>query len=167
MLEDIDQHYPFASSLIDEMLEGKHLVYVSDLVLMETISSFRRKISEKTKSIRTTKPSLKKHIEGKTYEFLSTMIALEQDEKIINKNPSVSVNQLHRNAWNYLVNYIGEIQIQGKHYRYKGLNHWDFQHALIAKFVGASVFYTTDNDFKQLEEMNQFRSLNFIISATK
>lgn len=94
------------------------------------------------------------------------MVELEQDNKIINKNPNMSIYQLHRDANYCLVNYFGDLQMQGKHYRYKGLNHWDFQHALIAKSVGASAFYTTDSDFEQLERMEQFKSLNFVISTS-
>lgn len=167
MLNELDQHHLFANKLVDEMQKGKYQVYVSDLVLLETITSLRRKLPVKIEKTHMTKSSLKEHVKTKTYDFLNIMVKLEMDEKIINKNPNMPITQLHRNANRYLINYFGDLQRQGKHYLYKGLNHWDFQHALIAKSVGASVFYTTDSGFEQLKKIEQFSSLNFVINTSQ
>lgn len=53
MLDASDRNFLFANKLIDEINNGSYIVYVSDLVLLETISSLRRKIAEKSLSKKT------------------------------------------------------------------------------------------------------------------
>ena len=168
LLGDSDRNYSFADSLFSEVDNRKHLVYVADLVLLETITSLRRRVAEQS-LISATGPSsdppktVSESIERKISAFLTILKILEKEEKVVNKNPNMPIGKLHRDAFNYMTKYFGHVHEQGKHYRYSGLSHWDFQHALIAKALGASVFYTADKAFQKLKHMPQFTSLRFVI----
>ena len=159
-----DLNYTFANNLIDKVYKGKKVVYVSDLVVLETISALRRKISSKIK-ISTESDS---EVEKKICEIVDTYLAmlkkLESEGTVIRKNPSY-VSKLYETALHYLIDYFGSIEKHGKYYRYKGLNHWDIQHALIARSLGAETFYTTDSGFEELKKLQTFNSMKFVINT--
>lgn len=171
MLDASDRNFLFANKLIDEINNGAYIVYVSDLVLLETISSLRRKIAEKSLSKKTKhsppvqRKTVAESIESKVSAFLTILNTFEKEKKVINMNPRVPIDKLHHDSFVYLSKQVGKIRPRGKFYRYAGLNHWDFQHALIATELGADVFYTADKEFKELEKLPQFASLKFVIRS--
>lgn len=155
----------FVDNLISKMRKGEYYVYVSDLVLLETISSIRRKIPLKIKNTAESSSKLEEKIREKTSKYIATLDVFRQEGKIINKNPPMSVKDLHKPTFEYLEKCFGSVEKHGKHYRYKGLNHWDIQHVLIASALGAETFYTADSGFEALKESQVFSPLKFVINA--
>ena len=167
MLVGSERNYLSADKLVSDLDGRKYLVYVADLVLQETISSFRRGIAERrpieaaeSHSLDAAKTMTKCMIKDKMVDFIATMKAFENEEKIINKNPDAPTDKLRHDSLRYLAKYFGEVTVQGNHRRYAGLNHWDFQHALIAKALGAGAFHTFDRGFVALEKIPQFAISN-------
>ena len=160
-----ERNYLSADKLVSDLDDRKYLVYVADLVLLKTISSIRRAIAERrpieaaeSHSSDAAKTMTKCMIKDKIVDFIATMKAFENEEKIISKSPDVSADKLRHDSLRHLTKYFGEVTVQGNHHRYAGLNHWDFQHALIAKALGAGAFHTFDKGFVALEKMPQFAS---------
>ena len=162
-----DRNYGFASKLINKMLKGEYCVYVSDLVLLETISLLRSKIPSKIKITTESRTSIEEKIENETQEYLAVVETYQKEGKIINRNPSMSVEDLHKTSFEYLESYFGSLGKHGKFYRYKGLNHWDIQHAMIASSLGAETFYTADSGFEALKKSQMFNPMEFVINTPK
>ena len=146
------------------MYKGKKVVYVSDLVVLETISALRRKISSKIKISTKSDSEVEQKVNEITHAYIATLEGFEKEGNIIRKNPSY-VSKLYETTLNYLIDYFGSIEKQGRHYRYKGLNHWDIQHALIARSLGAETFYTTDSGFEDLKKLQMFNPMKFVINT--
>ena len=164
ILGETDPH-SFVNNLVERMLKEEYCVYVSDLVIMETINSFRRKIPIKIKTTTESSSSLEKKITEKTLKYVTALESFRREGKIVNKNPPMSVKQLHRFTTKYLERYFGSVEKHGRHYRYKGLNHWDIQHALIARSFGTKTFYTADSSFEELKKSQVFNPMKFVINA--
>ena len=60
---------------------------------------------------------------------------------------------------------FGNLGKHDKYYHYKGLNHWDIQHALIARSLGAKTFYTADSGFEMLRKSQVFNPMEFVINS--
>lgn len=123
MRDKSDLNYPFANMLINKMCKGEYFVYVSDLVMLETISALRRKISSKIKISTESDSEVEQKVNEITHAYIATLEGFEKEGNIISKNPSLSVTELHATATDYLIDYFGNIEKHGKYYRYKGLNH--------------------------------------------
>ena len=96
VLSKKDHNFVFANRLVNEMRNGKYCVYVSDLVLLETISSLRRKIPAKMKITAEPKTKVEKKIKKKTYEYMAILQTYQNEGKIINKNPPMTIEDLHK-----------------------------------------------------------------------
>lgn len=160
-----ERNYLSADKLVSDLDGRKYLVYVAGLALLETISSIRRGIAERrpteaaeSHSSDAAKTMTKCMIKDKIVDFVAATKAFENEEKIINKNPDAPTDKLRHDSLRHLTEYFGEVTVQGNHRRYAGLNHRDFQHALIAKALGAGAFHAFDKGFVALEKMPQFAS---------
>lgn len=160
-----DPNYGFANELINKMCKDEYCVYVSDLVLLETISLLRSKIPSKIKIAAESRTKVKRKIENKICQYLAVVETYQKEGKVVSKNPSMSAEDLHKASFDYLVNYFGSLGKHGTFYRYVGLNHWDIQHAMIANSLGAETFYTADSDFEALKKSQIFNPMEFVINT--
>lgn len=177
IMKDKDRYFPFANDSIGKMERGEIQVILNKLVLMETIHVIRMKTtkyerhdgsldSKKSKEI---KEKIMKKVQG----FIDSTTTWESQGKLIIRDVSTPYDIFINEGFLHLFADFGEFGETDKckkckkplgyyTYYYNGLGQWDFQHAMLAKSLQATEFYSTDNGFKHLRSNGNFSSINFI-----
>ena len=124
-------------------------------------------------------------------EFTQRISELGKQEKIIVASPELGITKHHQIVLRKLQNCIGYVRTVSacpycrggrvsscseikcpscsgsfkpiERYQYKALGHADLEHAYLAKYAGASLFYSTDKSFRDLIGNPDFDSITFKI----
>ena len=194
MLGSADLFYCVCKPLIDDIENGRKIVLVTHLVIMETIYALRRRLVEKNISGTNDTDVLTTEVEEYVVKFIRLVARLSEQEKIIIPRPSSSISDLSSVVANTLRRYFGQISRErhctrcqrkypikdlssecpscngplepSRKYKYKGLSHVDIEHAYFARSFNASTFYTTDASFNDLSRDADFSLITFEILNT-
>ena len=167
-----------ANIIINKIVsDNKLIVLVSQLVILEIISIIRKKAVTKMKitgnkdiSDKDSKILLKKTINDLTREFIDNITKLEYIGKLQIVKIDESLSNVLKREQKILRNKFGEIKKTTKcfvckseyhEYTYRGIDHYDIQHAIIAEYAKANQFITFDRSYECIKE--DFPSLNIHI----
>ena len=182
-----DHFYSVCEPLIEDVRQGRCTCVVSNLIMLESINVIRKRITEKQLVKDNPDPSA---VEALAEEHVKKCIRLvrrlEQQKKIafIESTEYVVEQDIVLGKLQTLTDYVNSEQYcnvckefyQSRDiacptcgasikpttkYRYSGLGHSDLEHAYLALYGRASVFYTTDKGFKNLATDPDFASIAF------
>jgi predicted nucleic acid-binding protein len=170
--------YEQANIIINKIVSDENLIgLISHLVILEIISIIRKKVVTKMKITgnkeikdKDNKILLKKTIDDLTREFIDNITKLEYIGKLQIVKTDESLNNVLKREQKILRNKFGEIKKTTKcfvckseyhEYTYRGIDHYDIQHAIIAENAKADQFITFDRSYECIKE--DFPSLNIHI----
>ena len=126
---------------------------------MEIIGVIRKRVVEKAiygelsaqrkEEIRNTAETLSK-------EFIDKITKLAEQKRILLVNPDRILSSYLEDTIGYLQNYFGSIDEsheQPQMFHYKGLGHYDIQHAINARDCSADELISFDKAFSDLREL--------------
>ena len=174
--------YHQANTIINKIVSDNNLIaLISHLVILEIISIIRKKVVTKMKIIgnkdindKDSKLQLKKTIDALTKEFIDYITRWEAAGKLQIVKIDESLTNILKKEQKILKNNFGEIKKATKcfvckseyhEYTYRGIDHYDIQHAIIAEYAKADQFITFDRGYEYIK--NDFPSLNIRILDTK
>jgi len=155
--------YEQANIIINKIVSDENLIgLISHLVILEIISIIRKKVVTKMKITgnkeikdKDNKILLKKTIDDLTREFIDNITKLEYIDKLQIVKIDESLYNVLKREQKILRNKFGEIKKTTKcfvckskyhEYTYRGIDHYDIQHAIIAEYAKANQFITFDRD---------------------
>jgi len=170
--------YEQANIIINKIVSDENLIgLISQLVILEIISIIRKKVVTKMKITgnkeikdKDNKILLKKTIDDLTREFIDNITKLEYIGKLQIVKIDESLYNVLKREQKILRNKFGEIKKTTKcfvckseyhEYTYRGIDHYDIQHAIIAEYAKADQFITFDRSYECIKE--DFPSLNIHI----
>ena len=170
--------YEQANIIINKIVSDENLIgLISHLVILEIISIIRKKVVTKMKITgnkeikdKDNKILLKKTIDDLTREFIDNITKLEYIGKLQIVKTDESLYNVLKREQKILRNKFGEIKKTTKcfvckseyhEYTYRGIDHYDIQHAIIAEYAKANQFITFDRSYECIKE--DFPSLNIHI----
>jgi hypothetical protein len=170
--------YEQANIIINKIVSDNNLIgLISHLVILEIISIIRKKVVTKMKITgnkeikdKDNKILLKKTIDDLTREFIDNITKLEYIGKLQIVKIDESLSNVLKREQKILRNKFGEIKKTTKcfvckseyhEYTYRGIDHYDIQHAIIAEYAKANQFITFDRGYECIKE--DFTSLNIHI----
>ena len=167
-----DRFFGSAKELVDDVILGRKVVVVSYVVILETIHTLRRRITENYKSERSQDGTprhiqIRNEIDKITDMFLSLVYDLARKGHILLIEPSVSITDHHVLVLRKMKQYFGRIRTgspsRTPEYRYMGLGHADLEHAFLAKLCNVGTFYSSDLSFEHLDNDDDFKDMRFEI----
>jgi hypothetical protein len=140
-------------------------------VFLEVIGALRKRIVRKETFVGSLDPHIKTNIRNKIKqkitEFLTGIGNLAKDGKVLLADPDIHLRNYLRNVLGSFTRYRGDlIDVPSKkpdRYDYKGLGHWDLQHAMNAKDLNANELVSCDEDFDDLQRLSRFTSITVTI----
>ena len=160
--------FGFAEDKLKELKNNAFHVYVSDLVLMESVWAIQKRIAEHTQcdeDTKVAKDDLERKIKKKIECFYQAITEAQNVGMITVENPKYSLDYFLQQS--HAVN--GRPQDKtlsyrstSKQYRYAGTGFLDFQHAIIASGLECARFYSVDSGFKRLKSMPEFKTLAIV-----
>jgi hypothetical protein len=175
--------YQQANIIINKIVSDSNLIaLISHLVILEIISIIRKKVVTKMKitenkeiNDKDNKNLLKKTIDYLTKEFIDYITRWEAAGKLQIVKIDESLSNVLKREQKILKNNFGEIKKTTKcfvckskyhEYTYRGIDHYDIQHAIIAEYAKANQFITFDRGYECIKE--DFPSLNIhILNSVK
>jgi hypothetical protein len=175
--------YEQANIIINKIVSDNNLVaLISHLVIIEIISIIRKKVVTKLKitgnvdiNDKESKLQLKKIIDDLTKKFIDHITRWEAAGKLQIVKIDESLSDVLIREQKILKNSFGEIKKTTKcfvckseyhEYTYRGIDHYDIQHAIIAEYAKADQFITFDRGYECIKE--EFPSLNiYILNSVK
>src|ERR671920_905013 len=175
--------YHQADIIVNKIVSDSNLIaLISHLVILEIISIIRKKVVTKMKITgnkdiidKDSKLLLKKIIDKLTKEFIDSITKLEYIGKLQIVKIDESLSNVLKREQKILKNKFGEIKKTTKcfvckskyhEYTYRGIDHYDIQHAIIAEYSKADQFITFDRGYEYIK--NDFPSLNIrILNSVK
>src|SRR3954468_7039717 len=175
--------YQQANIIINKIVSDSNLIaLISHLVILEIISIIRKKVVTKMKitenkdiNDKDNKILLKKTIDYLTKEFIDYITRWEAAGKLQIVKIDESLSNVLKREQKILKNNFGEIKkttmcfvCKSKYheYTYRGIDHYDIQHAIIAEYAKANQFITFDRSYECIKE--DFPSLNIhILNSVK
>ena len=175
--------YEQANIIINKIVSDSNLIaLISHLVILEIISIIRKKVVTKMKitenkdiNDKDNKILLKKTIDYLTKEFIDYITRWEAAGKLQIVKIDESLSNVLKREQKILRNKFGEIKKTTKcfvckseyhEYTYRGIDHYDIQHAIIAEYAKADQFITFDRGYEYIKE--EFPSLNIhILNSVK
>ena len=175
--------YQQANIIINKIVSDSNLIaLISHLVIIEIISIIRKKVVTKMKidgikdiNDKDSKLLLKNIIDNLTKKFIDYITSWEAVGKLQIVKIDESLSSILKKEHKILKNNFGEIKKITKcyvckseyhEYIYRGIDHYDIQHAIIAEYAKANQFITFDRGYEYLKE--EFPSLNIrILNSVK
>ncbi|MFA7073516.1 MAG: hypothetical protein HQP72_05830 [Methanoculleus sp.] len=160
--------------MIDQIKEDDEVILVSHLVLLEVLEVIRKRITQMeqyTSLDDNKKEEIKDKIQEKTNNFIEILYRLVQEHRVALVNSQESVDTWFKATYSIFTTSFGDISTYnsgGKgnnppRYRYRGVGHYDIQHALTAKEYSARGLYTFDWGFAELQGNQEFEGIQFVI----
>jgi hypothetical protein len=170
--------YEQADIILNKINSDSNLIALtSHLVILEITSIIRKKIVAKKKingnisiNDKENKQELKSIIDKLTREFIDYITRWEFIGKLQIVKIDESLTNILKKEQKILKNKFGEIRKTTKcfickseyhEYSYRGIDHYDIQHAIIAEYAKADQFITFDRGYEFIKE--DFPSLNIHI----
>jgi predicted nucleic acid-binding protein len=172
--ENLDNRAQRVQQLIDQIKEDDEVILVSHLVLLEVLEVIRKRITQMeqyTSLDDNKKEEIKDKIQEKTNNFIEILYRLVQEHRVALVNSQESVDTWFKATYSIFTTSFGDISTYnsgGKgnnppRYRYRGVGHYDIQHALTAKEYSARGLYTFDWGFAELQGNQEFEGIQFVI----
>ena len=170
MLGSTDRIFKSAKRLIDDVIHGKKRVVISYMVILETIHTLHRKITEGHKYMNNRNDvdhtQIKKKIKEHTDKFLSLIYNLVKNRHAYLIESNISITDHHVSVLQKMRDYLGHIRAtspNSKKYTYHGLGHADLEHVFLAKICNVKYFYSGDHAFEHLDNDEDFKEMHFEI----
>jgi predicted nucleic acid-binding protein len=174
--------YQQANIIINKIVSNSNLIaLISHLVILEIISIIRKKVVTKMKisgnkdiNDKDSKIQIKETIDDLTKQFIDYITRWEAAGKLQIVKIDESLSNVLKREQKILKNKFGEIKKTTKcfvckseyhEYTYRGIDHYDIQHAIIAEYAKADQFITFDRSYECIKD--DFPSLNIHILNTK
>jgi hypothetical protein len=117
--------------------------------------------------------SIRAKANSKVEEFITYILGLSGQGKVIIKDPDISVRDYLEECFKILKTHTGDIATKefcfvcqrniSQRYKFFGLGHYDIQHAINAKRLSVNELITFDSAFKFLKTIKQFRPMKVTI----
>ncbi len=170
-----------ADIILNKIKSDNNLIaLISHLVILEITSIIRKKVVTKMKingnisiNDQESKQKLKISIDNLTKEFIDYITKWESIGKLQIVRIDESLSNVLKKEQKILKNRFGEIRKTTKcfickseyhEYSYRGIDHYDIQHAIIAEYAKADQFITFDRGYECIKE--DFPNLNIHILKT-
>ena len=170
-----------ADIILNKIKSDNNLIaLISHLVILEITSIIRKKVVTKMKingnisiNDQESKQKLKTSIDNLTKEFIDYITKWESIGKLQIVRIDESLSNVLKKEQKILKNRFGEIRKTTKcfickseyhEYSYRGIDHYDIQHAIIAEYAKADQFITFDRGYECIKE--DFPNLNIHILKT-
>jgi predicted nucleic acid-binding protein len=175
--------YQQANIIINKIVSDSNLIaLISHLVILEIISVIRKKVVTKMKisdnkdnDDKDNKLLLKNKIDDLTKKFIDYITRWEAAGKLQIVKIDEPLSNVLKREQKILKNKFGEIKKTTKcyvcrseynEYTYRGIDHYDIQHAIIAEYAKADQFITFDRGYEYIKD--EFPSLNIhILNSVK
>ena len=172
-----------AHSIINKIISDSNLIALtSHLVILEIISIIRKKIVTKMKihgnkdtNDKQNKIHLKNTIDGLTRQFIDYITKWEASGKLRIVKIDEPLSSILKKEQKILKKNFGEIKkttrcfvckAEYSEFSYRGIDHYDIQHAIIAEYAKADQFITFDRWYEYIKE--DFPSLSIqILESTQ
>lgn len=171
-----DKHHSKAEKSLKRIEEGNDTALVSTLVLLEIIEVIRKRIPENevyTGLTSSAVKNIKTKIDEKTREFVDKLTKLSEQKKVKVVDPNKLLDSYFKETLSLLSPNFGEItefdycfvcdRNTKMRYKYRGLGHYDLQHAINARDCCAKEIVSVDKGFSQLRNIPEFGSLKVTI----
>lgn len=171
-----DRHYLDAEKSLKRIEEGDDIALISSLIMLEIIEVIRKRITENESYVGLTadvKQKIKTSIDEKTREFIDKVTKLVAQGKAEIRNPEEPLEGYLKETLALFSPNFGEIsefdycficnRKTNMRYRYRGLGHYDMQHAMNAKDCHAKEIVSVDKAFSQLRNIQEFNSLKVTV----
>lgn len=162
--------------LFDQIEEDEEVILVSHLVLLEVLEVIRKRITESepyTDLDDSKKKEIKDKIQEKTNLFLKALSQLIREHRVALIDSQKPVDQWFKMTYSIFVSSSGDISIHNYYpdgrrrtlpkYQYRGVGHYDIQHALTAQEFSARDLHTFDQGFVELEDHQEFEGMKFLV----
>ena len=159
--ESIKAHDILYSIVNDE----RRIAVISQLVIIEVINVIRTRIIQRTpyeNTLETTKiNTMRQIISDHIKKFIDVITRWTESKKLEVFTSNTAMKTMLYEIMKVQNNLKGEIKVInqckfcGTHYNsyvYKGVDHWDIQHALIAREAGVNYFVTFDKGYEELRK---------------
>lgn len=171
-----DRHQAKAAKLMERIDKGGDIALVSTLVMLEILEVIRKRITEAENYVGLTesaKRGIESKIKGKTREFIDKMTRLVGQGKAMLVDPDESLVDYFKKTLSLFLPYLGDVERfdycficrrrTAVRYRYRGLGHFDIQHAINARESSANEIASFDKAFSQLHKISGFDSLKVTV----
>lgn len=161
-----DKDFTTARDIINDIVSSNKTAVISGLVILEVINIIRKRIAEREPFIgplRTNdnvRQSIKSKIDRYTKEFIDKITKWEGAHKLIIMDSQTAISEIFKTTHVILNKTFGEItefnhcricRRSYNSYSYRGIDHYDIQHALLAKESISTEFITFDRGYRQLQ----------------
>ncbi len=174
--ENLNERAQTVQQLIEQIENDGEVILVSYLVLLEVLEVMRKRIAER-ESYTNFDDDKKKEIKDKVQEkadiFLESISQLAKDRKVAFINSQEPLDKWLKTTYSIFKVSFGDVSTPnyissgGKKNspkcHYKGVGHYDIQHALTAKEFFAKDLHTFDQGFAELEDYPDFKGINFCV----
>lgn len=174
--EDLNGRAQTVQQLIEQIEKDDEIILVSYLVLLEVLEVMRKRITERepyTIFDEDKKKEIKDKVQEKTDIFLESISQLAQDRKVAFINSQEPLDKWLTKTYSIFRVSFGDVSTPnyissgGKKNspkcHYKGIGHYDIQHALTAKEFFAKDLHTFDQGFAELENYPDFKGIKFCV----
>lgn len=171
-----DRHYLDAEKSLKRVEEGDDKALISTLIMLEIIEVIRKRMTENENYIGLTpdvRQRIKTSVDVKTREFIDKVTKLVAQGKAEINNPDEPLSGYLKETLTLFFPNFGEItefdycficeRKTSMRYRYRGLGHYDMQHAMNARDCNAKEIVSVDKAFSQLRNIPQFNSLKVTV----
>lgn len=160
--------------LLDRIEKDEEVILVSHLVLLEVLEVIRKRITERepyTEFNDEKKKEIMDKIQKKTNVFLRSLSQLIKEHKVALIDSQEPVDKWFKRTYSIYISSSGDISARNyppdrggnPALRYRGVGHYDIQHALTAKEFSARALYTFDRGFSRLDNDRAFEGVRFLI----
>lgn len=173
-----------ADIILNKIKSDNNLIaLISHLVILEITSIIRKKVVTKMKingnisiNDQESKQKLKTSIDNLTKEFIDYITKWEFIGKLQIVRVDESLSNVLKKEQKILKNRFGEIRKTTKcfickseyhEYCYRGIDHYDIQHAIIAEYAKADQFITFDRGYECIKEDFPNLNIHILKTATK
>ena len=162
--------------LFHQIEEDEGVILISHLVLLEVLEVIRKRITENepyTDLGDDKKKEITDKVQEKTNLFLKALSRLIREHRVALIDSQKPVDQWFKATYSIFVSSSGDISAHNYYpdggrralpkYQYRGVGHYDIQHALTAQEFSAGDLHTFDQGFVELEGHQEFEGMNFLI----
>ncbi len=171
-----DKQHLKAERSLKRIEQGNDIALISSLILLEIIEVFRKRITENEAYVGLTpqaKQMIRTKAEKKTRELIDKVTKLAQQKKARIVDPDKLLHNYFEETLRLINPNFGEItefnycficnRSTNMRYKYRGLGHYDMQHAINARDCCAKEIVSLDKAFSLLQNIPEFSSLKVTV----
>lgn len=171
-----DKHHFKAVNQLERIERGEDEVIVSSQVILEFLDVIRKRIVQEENYVglnNAAKTRIKTKIDAITRKFMNMLTLLAHEHKVMIANPNQNLTDYLHLTQKILIQHFGDIgefsfcftcnRSTPTRYRYRGMGHYDIQHAINAKDAKADEIVSFDQPFRFLNDIDGFSSLKVTV----